>query len=563
MRRFVSFIAGIALFTAALGFNGLRAADSPRLLVTVVVDQMRADYLQVFARHWKNGVRTLLDQGMVFENARYPYLVTVTCAGHATIGTGALPHRHGMINNTWWQRKERALTGCSGDPATTDITYGRPIRLGNSATNLMTPTLADELRAQKPGARVVSVSMKARSAIMLAGHAAEAVVWFDDPSGSWATSKAFAAGPVPAVKDFVEKNPYEKDLGRVWTLSGPPESYVNRDAGVGERPPAGWNGLFPHPIVGRGGVDGRGLAEGRAGAEGRGTSEGRGGIDAQFFALWQATPLADAYLGRLAESLVDNFQLGQRDTTDFLGISFSVLDDVGHSFGPDSREIEDVLRQLDATLGALIAHLDAKVGRGKYVLAFSADHGVAPMPVPPRGGRVATEDVRERIEDALRTAWGPLPKGTYVDAVNFTDVYFADGVFDKLRANATVMASVIKSVEEIPGVLRVLRTDQLSESSRDPIVRSAALSFVANRSGDFMVVPKEYWFMSPRAVIGTTHGSPYEYDTHVPVILLGGAIKGGRSKANVTPADIAPTLGDLAGVKLPMAEGHALLGADR
>jgi arylsulfatase A-like enzyme len=532
---------GSCLFVAAVGFDnaGLRAANSPRLLVTVVVDQLRADYLQQFNRHWKSGFRTLLDHGMVFENARYPYLVTVTCAGHATIGTGALPHKHGMINNTWWQRKERALTGCSADPSTTDITYGRPVRLGNSATHLLTPTLADELRTQKAGARIVSVSMKARSAISLAGRAADAVVWFDDPSGSWATSKAFASGPVASVKEFVEKNPYEKDLGRIWTLSGSPESYLNRDAGVGERPMAGWNGLFPHPI------------------------NGRGGVDAQFFALWQATPLADAYLGRLAASLVDSFKLGRRDVTDFLGVSFSVLDDVGHAFGPESREVEDILRQLDVTLGALIAHLDATVGRANYTLALSADHGVAPMPVPPRGGRVATEDVRERIEDALRTAWGTLEKGTYVEAVNFTDVYFAEGVFDKLRANATLLAAIAKSVEEIPGVARVLRTDQLSESSRDPLVRAAALSYMSSRSGDWMVVPKEYWFMSPRGVIGTTHGSPYEYDTHVPVIFFGGGVKAGRSKANVTPADIAPTLADLAGVKLPMAEGRALLGGDR
>jgi predicted AlkP superfamily pyrophosphatase or phosphodiesterase len=539
MRRFVLFVLAVGLFAATLGLDGTRAADAPRLLVVVVIDQLRADYLQQFNRHWKNGFRTLLDQGMVFEHARYPYLVTTTCPGHATIGTGALPHRHGMINNTWWQRKERLLTGCSADPATSDISYGRPMRFGNSAVHLLTPTLADELRMQKPGARVVSVSMKARSAIMLAGRAADAIVWFDDPSGSWATSKTFASGPIAAVKDFVEKNPYEKDLGRVWTLSGTPDSYVNRDAGVGERPLAGWTGLFPHPIT------------------------GRRGIDAQFFALWQATPLADAYLGRLAASLVDSFKLGQRDGTDFLGVSFSALDDVGHAFGPDSREIEDVLRQLDVTLGSLIAHLDAQVGRANYALALSADHGVAPMPVPPRGGRVATEDVRERIEDSLRTAWGPLQKGSYVAAVNFTDVYFADGVFEKLRGNATLMASLIESVEEIPGVLRVLRTDHLSDNRGDPMVRSAALSYMASRNGDLMVVPKEYWFMSPRAVIGTTHGSPYEYDTHVPVIFLGGAIKGGRSNTNVTPADVAPTLADLAGVKLPMAEGRALLGGDR
>src|SRR4029453_7410758 len=139
MRRFVPPIAGTCLFAAALGFDtaSLRAADSPRLVVTVVVDQLRADYLQVFNRHWRNGFRTLLDQGMVFENARYPYLVAVSGAGDATIGTGALPHRHGLINNTWWQRNERAQTGCSADPATTDITYGRPIRLGNSAAHLL------------------------------------------------------------------------------------------------------------------------------------------------------------------------------------------------------------------------------------------------------------------------------------------------------------------------------------------------------------------------------------------------------------------------------------------
>jgi hypothetical protein len=540
MQRLVVLILAAGLCAAALAVHeGARAADPPRLLVTVVVDQMRADYLQQFNRHWRNGFRTLLDQGLVFENARYPYFVTVTCAGHATIGTGALPHRHGMINNTWWQRKERTLTGCSSDLSTTDITYGRPIRLGNSAVNLLVPTLADELRSQKPGARVVSVSMKARSAISLAGHAADAVVWFDDPSGSWATSTAFASGPVAAVKEFVERNPYERDLGRIWTLSGSAGSYVKRDAGVGERPPAGWNGLFPHVIT------------------------GRGGIDTQFFNLWQASPLADAYLGRLAASLVDSFSLGQRQTTDFLGVSFSVLDDVGHAFGPESREIEDVLRQLDVTLGTLIGHLDAKVGRANYVLALSADHGVAPIPIPPKGGRIVTEDLRERIEDALVSAWGPLPKGTYVESVNFTDVYFALGVFDRLRANTQLLSMVIRSLEDIPGVARVFRTDQLSETSEDPVARMAALSYMGSRSGDLMVVPKEYWFLGGRNVAAaTTHGTLYDYDTRVPVIVFGGAIKSGRSSASVTPADIAPTLGSLAGVRLAQAEGHPLMGGE-
>jgi len=298
----------------------LHAQGTPRLVVMLIVDQMRADYLQTFARHWQGGFRTLLNEGLVFDNARYPYLNTLTCAGHSTLGTGALPHTHGMVANTWWDRTSRRLVGCTNDPDATDISYGRPAPIGNSGKPILVPTLADELRAQKPGARVVSLSLKARSAIGLAGHGGDAVVWFDDESGSFATSRAFASAPVPAVKAFIDAHPYEQENGSSWTLSAPADSYVMRDAGVGERPPAPWSGLFPHRLA------------------------GRNGADAQFFQLWQASPRSDAYLEGLAESLIDGLALGQRDATDFLGIGFSALDEVGHSFGPQSREIEDVLR---------------------------------------------------------------------------------------------------------------------------------------------------------------------------------------------------------------------------
>jgi len=528
----------LAVFIAAIVQP--RAQAPPKLIVVLVVDQMRADYLQRFDRHWRGGFRTLLDKGIVFENARYPYLGTVTCAGHSTIGTGALPHTHGMISNGWWLRDEHRLVGCTADPASPDISYGRPMRLGNSAAYLLVPTLADELRMQKPGARVVAVSLKARSAIALAGHGGDAVVWFDDPSGSWATSRAFASAPVPAVKEFIEKNPFEKDLGREWTLAGPAASYLARDAGVGERPLPGWNGLFPHVM------------------------KGRQGVDVQFFDQWQATPFADAYLMRMATSLVDSLSLGQRSTTDFLGISFSTLDEVGHSFGPDSREIEDVLRQLDATIGSLIERLDTRVGRANYVLALSADHGVAPNAVAPRGGRLAPEDIRERLEETLAAELGPLAKGSYVDAVNFTDVYFMPGVFERLRSNGKTMTAVERAIKDIPGVGTVLRADQLSPTSSDAIVRSAALSYLNGRSGDLIVVPQEYWYLSGRnATFATTHGTNHEYDIHVPLILFGGGLTAAHVATKVTPADIAPTLGRLAGVKLSKAEGRALSEASR
>jgi predicted AlkP superfamily pyrophosphatase or phosphodiesterase len=527
-----------ALFLAAIVRP--QAQTSPKLLVVLVVDQMRADYLQRFERHWQKGFRTLLDKGLVFDDANYPYFITVTCAGHATIATGAFPHTHGMFNNTWWARDEHRLVGCTADPSSPDISYGRRTTLGNSGTHLLVPTLADELRMQKPGARVVSLSLKARSAIGLAGHAGDAVVWFDDLSGSWATSRAFASAPVAAVKEFIDKNPFEKDLGQSWALTAPADSYLQRDAGVGERPPAGWNGLFPHPI------------------------KGLKGIDPQFFDLWQATPRADSYLAQMASSLVDSFALGQRTATDFLGVGFSVLDEVGHSFGPDSREVEDVLRQLDVTLGAFIDHLDTRVGRSNYVLALSADHGVAPIAIAPRGGRITTDDVRERIEETLITAFGPPERGKYVDTVNFADVYFMPGVFDRLRADVKVMAEVERTVKEIPGVTAVLRGDQLSTTSNNPMTKSAALSYVKGRSGDLIVFPREYWYFSGRnATFATTHGTHHEYDTHVPLILFGSHIRAAHVTSPVTPADIAPTLGRLAGVQLSKAEGRALSEAIR
>jgi predicted AlkP superfamily pyrophosphatase or phosphodiesterase len=546
MRRVILLLAVCIAVFALIAIGQPRAQTQPKLLVVLVVDQMRADYLQRFDRHWRSGFRTLLDKGLVYDNARYPYLGTVTCAGHSTIGTGALPHTHGMISNGWWSRDEHRLVGCTADAASPDISYGRPMRLGNSAAHLLVPTLADELRMQKPGARVATMSLKARSAIALAGHGGDAVVWFDDASGSWATSRAYAAAPVPAVKAFLDKNPIEKDLGREWTLTAPAASYIARDAGVGERPLPGWNGLFPHVIKGRGGV------------------EGRGGVDAQFYDQWQATPFADAYLLRLATSLVDEWSMGQRSITDFLGISFSTLDEVGHSFGPDSREIEDVLRQLDVTIGSLIERLDARVGRANYVLALSADHGVAPNAIAPRGGRIAPEDVRERIEETLAAELGPLAKSTYVDAVNFTEVYLAPGVFGRLRSNAKAMASVERAITDVPGVAAVLRADRLSATSGDAAARSAALSYMSGRSGDLIVVPQEYWYFSGRnATFATTHGTHHEYDTHVPLILFGGGIRAAHVATAVTPADIAPTLGRLAGVQLSKAEGHALSEAVR
>ena len=537
MFRLLTALVAFVIVAATTG-----AQQPPRLVVIVVLDQFRTEYLTSFAAHFRDGFRTLLSDGAFFTRAAYPYFHTDTCAGHFTIGTGTLPKTHGMVADNWWDPQSGRLSECTDDEQSPLVTYGRASKLAKSARHSRSPSLADELRAQRPGARVVSLSMKARSAIGLAGRGGDAVTWFEETAGvgAFVTSRAFAPDPVAAVKAFLARDFFENDFGKVWALRDAREMYRNPDAGVGERPRQPWSGLFPHEV--------------------KGTTGSRD--DA--VALWRASPFSDAYLGRMAIDLIDSFGLGSRDTTDFLGIGFSSTDTVGHPFGPASRELEDTVARQDDVLGALIRHLDKKVGRERYVLALSSDHGVADVPVTRGAGRVAQEDVRDRIEDILVSRFGPAPaNGRYVVAA--TDfIRFADGVFNRVRGDAALMNSIERAVMSIPGVERVLRKDMLSERSSDPVVRAAALTHFDGRSGDLIVVSKPNWPVGGRAAPdAASHGSPYEYDQRVPIILFGGGIKAGRYDGAATPADIAPTLARVAGIHMPKAEGRPLTEALR
>jgi predicted AlkP superfamily pyrophosphatase or phosphodiesterase len=537
MPRLLAALAVVALVTATAG-----GQQPLRLVVIVVLDQFRADYLTTFAGHWRDGFRTLLAEGAVFTRAAYPYLHTDTCAGHFTIGTGTFPRTHGMVSDLWWDREARRSIECTDDDLAPIVTYGRASKLGKSARRSMVPTFADELREQKHGARVVAVSMKSRSAIGLAGRGGDAVTWFEETAGvgSFVTSRAFASETVPAVRAFLARNPFENDFGKSWTLRDQRDTYRNPDAGVGERPRQPWTGLFPHEI--KGATDNRDDA----------------------VALWRASPFSDAYLARMANELVDAFKLGSRDGTDFLGIGLSSSDTVGHPFGPASRELEDTVARQDDLLGALIRHLDARVGRQRYVLAVSADHGVSDVPVTRGASRVASDDVRERIEDILINRFGPPPAKTRYVVAAGDFVRFADGIFDRIRSDAALMSAIEKAVMTIPGLDRVLRKDRLSDRSSDPIIRAAALTNFEGRSGDLIIVAKPNWPIGGRAVgEAGSHGSPHDYDQRVPIILFGAGIKAGRYEQAATPADIAPTLARISGVRMSKAEGRVLAEALR
>jgi predicted AlkP superfamily pyrophosphatase or phosphodiesterase len=275
-------------------------------------------------------------------------------------------------------------------------------------------------------------------------------------------------------------------------------------------------------------------------------------------------------LTRLAETSIDKLGLGKGGGTDYLGVSYSSPDYVGHAFGPRSWEIQDALVRLDQDLGELFAHLDKKVGRENYVVVLSADHGVVPIPEDMQqtgadAGVLHLPDVQERIEKALEPLNYPKPA---IARITGSDIYFVTGVYQRLKADAAAMSAVLEAIKSSPGVEGAYRAEDLADrpSTHSPLREAMATSYSPARSGDLFIVPKAYWLMDstptgqPRRY-GTGHGTPWEYDQHVPVLFMGFGIRHGQYNDPVTPADIAPTLASLCGITLAPRDGRVLAEA--
>jgi predicted AlkP superfamily pyrophosphatase or phosphodiesterase len=460
---------------------------------------------------------------------------TVTCAGHATIATGTFPHTHGIIHNSWWDRETQKVVPCTEDLEAKDVAYGAETKATNSGHRLLVQTLADVMRTER-GAHIASVSLKVTSAAMMAGHGGDAVSWVTDTLDAWSTSSMYATAPVPAVQAFVAANPLAADLGKTWDRLLQESQYLGVDDGIAEAAPEGWTRTFPHVLKGK---------DNKA--------------DGTYRLQWERSPFGDAYLGRFAASLVESLKLGQHDGTDVLTVGFSSTDLVGHNFGPRSQEVQDMYAHLDRTVGALLDRLDALVGRGQYVVALSADHGVTPIPEQltvdgQDAGRINQEVVKGVIEQQLKAVWGT---GKWLAAVTANQIYFAPGVYERLQASPATLLRITARLTAIPGIQQVFRAEQMrsGSTSSNRLLRAASLSYVADRSGDLTLVLKPGWMFSTS---GTTHGSASADDQRVPVVLYGFGVKPGHYDDAATPADIAPTLAELSGVTLPRAEGHAL-----
>jgi predicted AlkP superfamily pyrophosphatase or phosphodiesterase len=516
-----------------------------KLVVGIVIDQFRADYLVRFADQFTTGgFRRLLDGGAVFANAHYLHTPTYTACGHATFMSGATPSMNGIIGNEWYER-ETGKRVTSVSDAGVKLLGGKDDVGGASPIKLMGTTLGDEMRFATQGqAKVVGVSFKDRSAILPAGKRPNGAYWFSATSGTFVSS-TYYFNELPAwAQKFNRETRPDRYFGKKWERLLPAEAYSRSQPDDSPYEKSTYGNTFPYTING-----------------------GEAQPGAKFYAQFEATPFGNEFLAEFAKAAIEGEGLGADDVTDLLTVSFSSNDLLGHSYGPYSQEVQDITLRTDRVLADFFTYLDKKIGLDHVVIALSADHGVAPVPEQAKamgyGGRVENRPLLAAVETALNARFGEEKDGKWVKQFVNSNVYLDDAVIDRRKADrAEIEKAVCGAALTVTGVGACFMRSDLIDGRlpATKIATSVARGFHPARNGDVILVPQPYFFFSEG--LATTHGTPYNYDTHVPVIFFGAGIAPGRQLREVSPIDIAPTLAALLRLTPPSnCEGHILIEA--
>jgi predicted AlkP superfamily pyrophosphatase or phosphodiesterase len=520
-------------------------APRPKLVVVIVIDQFRPDYLQRFRSHFgKGGFNLFFEQGANFDQARYRHGVTQTCPGHAVILTGSYADVNGIIANSWYDAAARREEYCAADTLVRLIGAGSE---GRSPRNLIDSTVGDQLKLATAGrSRVITVSGKDRSAIMLGGHLADAAYWTDD---TLVVSSTYYMKELPEwVRRFNASGAVSSYVGQSWERLLAPAAYgmVGPDDVAAEENIAGMGRTFPHRLGKR--------------------------LDKRFVNAFEASPFQNDVIVDFAMQAVVEEGLGLDQDPDLLAIGFSANDRIGHAYGPDSHEVMDVTVRTDRLLERFFSFLAKQVGLENVLVVLTSDHGVAPLPelVPQlyagvTAGRIDPSVLAAAAEKALRARFGAARKPGWI--VNpgwivyqgWPSLYFnIRGLQDRGVPVDQAERVAKAAVEKVAGVQQVLTATELERERKDAVHSSAELSFYPTRSGNIYYVLRPYWLPETQPV-GTTHGSPWDYDTHVPILWFGQGIVPGTRHDDVSVADIAPTLAVLLGIGQPTGtEGRVL-----
>ena len=524
------------LFSGVQVFGqNITTVDRPKLVVGVIVDQMRYDYLtRFYDRYGEDGFKRILREGYNFENGHFNYVPTVTAVGHASVYTGTTGSGHGIIANDWYDKYLKKMIYCVDDfeyeAVGTELPYEQ-----KSPVRLLSTTVTDELRlAQNMNGKTIAIGLKDRSAVLPGGHTSNGSYWFvGKDEGKFITS-AFYMEELPKwVNDFNKKEFPKKYMKNDWETLYPIKSYKESIADdnpyegvfVGEERP-----VFPHEL--------------------KKLSEQNGNFD-----LIKETPYGNSILKEFAIAAIEGEELGQRGYTDFLAISFSSPDYIGHRYGSDSKEIEDTYLRLDLEMAELLKYLDKELGVDNYTLFLTADHAVVPVPAYLKSLKIPAGYFDYSVFREYLKGLGEKYYGVPDLIENFSNfqVFLNREVLERLKLDASSVAEKLaQDIINYEGVHKVLTAKTLQTTD----FQSGILSYVQNGynqkfSGDIVMVPNPGIISTYYEDSGTTHGSGYNYDTHVPIMFLGKGIKSGRSRDYVEIIDIAPTVSNLLQIQFP------------
>ena len=542
MKKFIHFIFLVLLTSPAI------ASDRPKLVLQITVDQLRGDLpIRFFNRLGKGGLRYLLEEGTHFTNAHYQHSNTETIVGHSTLATGTFPSVHGMVGNVWLDQETGELTYniedsryhmLGKDASVNKKTEIDPTQKlaktdGRSPKAILTSTFSDELFIANGGrSKIFGVSVKDRGAVSMAGHAGKAF-WFSKKSGEFVTSNYYYPRYPQWVTQWNSQNLADRYKNSQWTLSNKSSSYLFADDRPYEADIAGFGRTFPHAY---------------------------GDSPKYYYTLLTLSPAGDELTLDFAKTLIEKEQLGQDEIPDYLGVSFSSTDYVGHLFGPSSREEEDNILRLDRTLAKLLKYVEDKVGLDNTLIVLSADHGSAEAPeymasIGMETGRLSQKRIDTApVMQALKKRFGFGKE--LIRLYYHPYIYLNHKVIkEKGLEQGEVERAVANELLKIKGIAAAVPSSELQRGNLpdSALMRQIRRNFHSKRSGDIYLVQEPYWFLySDESIpLATMHGSPWAYDTYVPIIFAGMNIAPQRISRLVHPVDIAPTLANYMGIKPP------------
>jgi predicted AlkP superfamily pyrophosphatase or phosphodiesterase len=510
-----------------------RNAEGTRLVVLLVFDQLRGDYPSRWqSKFGPDGFKRLQTEGAWFSNCHYPYANTVTAAGHASLSTGCSPYRHGMVGNSWYDRASKRTVNAEGDPKVRQVPAPPnppkdETKLGVSSRLRLQPTVGDVLKETNGKAKVVSISLKPRSASLLAGLIADLVYWFSNLTGGFVTSTHYRDAPHEWVRRFNSEHLADRWFGQTWDRdqgSLDYDSLAGPDDVPGEGKSQGFGRTFPHVIAGT-----------------------KKKLGPEYYDALAATPMGNDLVLRFAKAAIDEERLGQRDAADLLLISFSSNDPIGHIFGPDSHEVLDVTLRTDKLIADFLHHLDAKIGKNHYAVVVTADHGICPLPEVALkqgkdAGRIVPDNLKKEAEGFLQDAFGKSDRA-YIE--EFVSPWFYLDYKTLAMQNVSQADAEQKLAHWLTRQAGVesafTRTELLKRMPTDAVGESVWRSYHPDRCGDVVLAPLPYFFVSSYSG-GTTHGSPHDYDTHVPLFVFGPGIRPGVYEERITPQATAAIL---------------------